>query len=65
MEQKRLEEARQRRRRRGALPQSRPRVEVWIAPDGSSSRDPFDNISSDDDDLSSLSAIEVRMGLNF
>ncbi|KAK7487887.1 hypothetical protein BaRGS_00020788 [Batillaria attramentaria] len=60
VEQKRLEEVRRRRKRRTAASHSQPRVEVWIAPDGSSSRDPQSDRDSGDDDLSSLSAIELN-----
>lgn len=60
VEQKRLEECRQRRKRRMAATRSQARVEVWVAPDGSSSRDPHSGDDSGDDDLSRLSAIELN-----
>ena len=64
MEKRRLEEARRRRRRKATPSHSQPRVELWIAPDGSSSRDQQSDRESDNDDLSSLSSIEVSGGGN-
>ncbi|KAK7088741.1 hypothetical protein V1264_022624 [Littorina saxatilis] len=60
VEQKRVEELRRRRRRKATPSHSQPRVELWIAPDGSSSRDHQSDRESDNDDLSSLSSIELN-----
>ncbi|KAL8575869.1 hypothetical protein ACOMHN_014874 [Nucella lapillus] len=58
-EHKRLEEARRKRRRR-TTSHTQPRVEVWIAPDGSRSRDQQSDRESDTDELSVLSSIELN-----
>ena len=59
VEQKRVEEARRRRRRKAKPSQWQRRVEVWISPDGSSSRDQQSDRDSDHEDLSSLPSSEV------
>lgn len=60
VEQKRLEEARCRRRRRKTTSsRSQPRVELWIASDGSSSRDQQSDRESDND-LSRLSSNDLN-----
>ena len=62
VEKKRFQERKQRMDLRRKRQTQGPRVEIWVMPDGTSTQDEV-NEEEEEEDLSSLSAVEVSRGI--